>query len=134
MDSMSSEEPGDGLSRRLRSQWWSSGKRRLGGNGTDVNAALLAWLAWLLPLSEGEPQRSRDANCVQSPLMAQLDTPSGKALLRLYGYDLDEIWACDSIASSLAPGTQILRFRKVSKVSDDFTAFTVMKVANRSAL
>ena len=65
--------------------------------------------------------------------MAELDKASGEALLSLYGYNLRETWACTSIASALAPGTQVLRFRRISTATDVATAFTVVKVAGEQS-
>jgi hypothetical protein len=66
--------------------------------------------------------------------VAQLDTPSGEALLSLYGYNLREPWACTSIASPLALGAQVLRFRRISATDHDATAFTVVKLAGEESL
>lgn len=73
--------------------------------------------------------QARSATCAESPLFAELDSPSGKALLKLYGFDLRETWACTPIRSALAPRVQLLRFRRLSAATEEATAFTVLKAA-----
>lgn len=92
--------------------------------------ALLAPLAW----RGGHVRPARTATCAESPLLAELHSASGKALLRLYGYDLQEVWVCTPIRSALAPTAQTLHFGRVSTHDDEYTAFTVLKAADVQAI
>jgi hypothetical protein len=84
--------------------------------------------------SDGSLGHARTVTCTESPLLAELDSPSGKALLTLYGFDLGETWACTPIRSALAPRAQLLRFRRLSEATAEATAFTVLKTAGAQTL
>src|SRR6185312_15829613 len=66
-------------------------------------------------------------SCAGSPLFASLTKGAGATLLKMYGYDLQELWACTRLESFWAPGASILLFHKITVESDDHTAFSVVK-------
>jgi hypothetical protein len=94
---------------------------------------LMALLA-VSSASDGSLGQAGTVTCAESPLFAELDSPSGKALLTLYGFDLGEAWACTPIRSALAPRMQLLRFRRLSAATEEATAFTVLKAAGAQTL
>ena len=86
---------------------------------------LLPWLLLLSLCAEG--QKASDS-CGGSPLLASLSKGAGAALLKAYGYDIQQPWACTKIESPWAAGATILQFHKITVQSDDHTAFSVVKV------
>ncbi|MFY9731297.1 MAG: hypothetical protein WAK24_11865 [Candidatus Acidiferrales bacterium] len=97
---------------------------------------VMAILVLAAHLEGQKPQRvSGDAtSCAGSPLLSELSKASGEALLRLYGYNLHEPWACSKITSPWATGSMLLHFRRVTNQTDDSTAFSVLKAAGVSRL
>jgi hypothetical protein len=65
--------------------------------------------------------------CSNSPLLAALSKGSDAYLLKAYGYDLREPWACTKLESSWTAGATILRFRRITAQTDDQTAFAIVK-------
>lgn len=88
-------------------------------------------LSCLLLLSLcAEAQKVPDKSCGGSPLLTLLSKGAGAALLKAYGYDLREPWACTKIESPWAAGATILQFQKINvNKTDDYTAFSVMKIS-----
>ncbi len=75
------------------------------------------------PAGGGEP-------CKATPLLASLSKGAGASILKAYGYDLREPWACTKIDSPLVVGATVLRFRRITSETDDYTTFSVVKVAS----
>jgi hypothetical protein len=92
----------------------------------------------LLAVSVAEQQahsQRRPAGCVDSPLFAVLTQSPADEVLRSYGYDLrQEVWACATIDSPWTTGSELLHLHKVTAQTDDYTAFSVMRVAGNSHL
>jgi hypothetical protein len=68
------------------------------------------------------------SSCGDSPLLSELSTTEGVALLSAYGYDWKKPWACTKIESAWSTGATIFRFRKVTTQTDDGMAFSVLRV------
>jgi hypothetical protein len=95
---------------------------------------MLKLLPCLLLLSlRAEAQKPSDS-CAGSPTLASLSKGAGASLLRAYGFDIQQPWACTEIKSSWAAGATILRFRRITVQSDDHTAFTVVKIPTLEAV
>ncbi len=88
----------------------------------------------LLFLAPAVGQQTRPAansmiSCADSPLLSELDHEPAKTVLKAYGYDLQAPWKCVRIDSRFTVGSTLLQFRKVTSEADDFTEFSVLKVA-----
>jgi hypothetical protein len=93
---------------------------------------LLAIAVLLLAIStEGQKAKAQPENttsCRNSPLLAELTGTPGMGLLRAYGYDLNEPWACTRINSPWVGRSILLHFQKATAQTDDASAFSAMKV------
>lgn len=102
------------------------------GAPTMKRCHLLSLLIFLSLPATGQMQPIKTTaadSCAQSPVLEQLSKGPGAAVLRSYGYDLSEPWACTRIESPWVSGSVLLHFQKVSAQTDDHTAFSVLKVS-----
>jgi len=100
----------------------------MGGLGAfEMMRTLKVLLCLLLTCLSTEAQKPSESTCGGSAVLAWLSKGQGAALLKSYGYDLQEPWACAKVESAWAPQATILRFRKITVQSDDHTAFSVVK-------